>query len=146
MNGHSVHVNDMTAPAEHEQEQPGRSTPTLLRDAVDKGSELITQEIRLAKQEIGATVRAGVVTVIGGAVAAFALIAFLILAMVTVITAVPLPWAAALGFSLLFLAIAVAAGMFALRQAGAMSPLRETTETIKEDVQWAKQQLTLGEK
>lgn len=146
MTGQSVHVHETTAAAEHERDQSARSTPALLRDAVDKGSELITQEIRLAKQEIGTTVRAGVATVIGGAVAAFALIAFLILAVVTIITAVPLPWAAALGFSLLFLAIAVAAGMFALRQAGGMSLLRQTTDTIKEDVQWAKQQLTRDEK
>lgn len=145
MNGHSVRVHEVTAP-DHDQDQPARSTPALVRDAVDKGSELITQEIRLAKQEIAATVRGGVATVVGGTVAAFALIGFLILAIVTIVTAVPLHWAAALGFSLLFLAIAAAAALFALRQARQMSPLRQTTETIKEDVQWAKQQLTLGGK
>jgi uncharacterized membrane protein YqjE len=145
MNAHGVRIEEMTA-ADDDERPSQPSTIALLRDAVDKGSDLITQEIRLAKQEIAATVRAGVATVIGGAIAAFSLIAFLILAIVTIVIAVPLPWAAALGFAVLFLAIAVAAAMFALRQAGGLRPLRQTADTIKEDVLWAKQQLTLGDK
>jgi uncharacterized membrane protein YqjE len=144
MNARSINVHEMTSPVDDARSE--QSTVALVRDAVDKGSELIADEVRLAKQEIAETVRGGVTALIGGAVAALGLIAFLVLAIVTVITAVSLHWAAALGFAVLFLVIAVAAAMVALRQLKRMSPLRQTTETIKEDVRWAKQQLTLGER
>lgn len=146
MNAHSVRIHEMTAQVDDGDRQPQQSTAALLRDAVDKGSDLIAGEVRLAKQEVAETVRGGVGVVVAGAIAAFGVIGFLILAIVTVITITPVHWAAAAGFSLLFLAIGVAGALFAARHLRRMSPLQQTTDTIKEDVQWAKQQLTLGER
>lgn len=118
------------------------STGSLVQHAVEKGSQLISDEIQLAKQEIKESVRAGVVALIAGAVAVFGVVAFFVMAIVTVILAVNLHWAAALGFTLLFLAVAAAAATLAMQRLKSISPLRQTTETLKEDVAWAKQQLT----
>jgi predicted membrane metal-binding protein len=57
-----------------------------------------------------------------------------------------LHWAAALGFAVLFLAVAAGGGMIAMQRLKRLSPLRQTADTIKEDVAWAKQQLTHGAK
>lgn len=146
MNAHSVRIHEMTAQDHEVDHHHEQSTAALLRDAVDKGSDLIADEVRLAKQEVAETVRGGVAAVVGGAVAALGVIGFLVLAIVTIITIAPVHWAAAAGFSLLFLAIAVAASLYAARHLRRTSPLQETTESIKEDVQWAKRQLTLGER
>ncbi len=120
------------------------STAGLVQQAVEKAGGLVAAEIQLAKQEITGSLRAAVMALVGGAVAVFAVIAFLVLAIVTVITAVSLHWAAALGFAVLFLIIAAAGALFALRQVKQISPLRQTVQTLKEDVEWAKQQLTHG--
>lgn len=123
-------------------EPAAASTGSLVQHAVDKGSQLIADEIQLAKQEIKESVRAGVVAMIAGAVAVFGLVAFFVMAVVTVIIAVNLHWAAALGFTLLFLAVAAIGAAVAIRRLKGISPLRQTAETLKEDVAWAKQQLT----
>ncbi|MBV8528124.1 MAG: phage holin family protein [Candidatus Dormibacteraeota bacterium] len=145
MNADSVRIHETTRPTDDDRTSEP-STIELVRDAVDKGTGLIADEVRLAKQELAETVRGGVAVVVGGALAAFGVIGFLIMAVVTVITVVPVHWAAAAGFSLLFLAVAIVAALFAARQLRRTKPMQQTTETIKEDVQWAKQQLTLGEK
>lgn len=84
------------------------------------------------------------VALIAGAAAVFGVIAFLVMAIVTVVVATGPHWAAALGFAVLFLAIAAAGGLVAVRRLREISPLRQTVETIKEDVEWAKRQLTHG--
>lgn len=117
------------------------STGSLVQDAVDQASRMVTAEIQLAKQEVAESIRAGVVAVVAGGVAVFGLIAFAVMAVVTVITAVSLPWAASLGFAVLFLAVAICGGLFAVSRVKRISPLRQTVETVKEDVAWAKQQL-----
>jgi uncharacterized membrane protein YqjE len=78
---------------------------------------------------------------LGGAVAAFAVIAFLVMTVVTVVVAVPLHWVAALSFAVLFLVVGAGAAVFAVRSVKDISPLRQTIETVKEDLEWAKQQL-----
>jgi len=102
----------------------------------------VASEIQLAKQEIGESLRAAVTALIGGVVAVFGVIAFLVMAIVTVVTAVSLHWVAALGFAVLFLVIAGGGALVAIRHAKRISPLRQTVQTLKEDVEWAKQQLT----
>jgi uncharacterized membrane protein YqjE len=58
------------------------------------------------------------------------------------VVAVPLHWVAALGCAALFLVIAIVGALIAARRLKRISPLRQTLQTIKEDVQWGKQQLT----
>ena len=118
------------------------STPSLMQQAVEKGSRLVAAEVQLAKQEIAETVRAGVIALLAGLVAIFGVIAFMVTAVVTVILAVSLHWAAALGFAVLFLLVAVAGGARTVHALKRMRPLRQTVDTVKEDVEWAKQQLT----
>jgi len=117
-----------------------------VQQAVDKGSRLIAAQVQLARQEIAESIKAGVTALIFGAVAVFGAIAFFVMAVVTVIIATSLHWAAALGFAILFLVIAIVGALIAIRRLQRISPLRQTTETMKENVEWAKQQLTHGAK
>ncbi len=118
------------------------STRGLVAEAVEQAGRLVQKEIELAKRETAESLRAAVGAAVFGAVAVFALVAFLVMAVVTVVVAVGLHWAAALGFALLFLAVAVFGAVRAIGRARRISPLQQTTETIKEDVEWAKRQLT----
>jgi uncharacterized membrane protein YqjE len=117
-------------------------TGGLIHSAIDKASHLVASEIQLAKQEITESLRAAVGALIGGVVAVFGVIAFLVMAIVTLVVAVPLHWVAALSCAALFLVIAIVGGLIAVRRLKRISPLRQTVQTIKEDVEWAKQQLT----
>jgi uncharacterized membrane protein YqjE len=121
---------------------PTEGTGGLMQQAVEKASHLVASEIQLAKQEIGESLRAAVTALIGGVIAAFGLIAFLVMAIVTVVTAVSLHWVAALGFAVVFLVIAVVSGLVAVRRLKRISLLRQTVQTLKEDVEWGKQQMT----
>jgi uncharacterized membrane protein YqjE len=133
----------MADTTEKEVEVQGKaSTPALLEQALQRGSELVAAEVRLAKQEVTESISAAVKAVLGGALALFAGIAFVVMGIVTVILAVQPHWGAALGFTILFLLIAVAGAVFAITRLRRISPLRQTAETIKEDVEWAKRQLT----
>ncbi len=118
------------------------STKELLRDAVEQATRLLQNEIQLATRETQESLRAAVVALIGGAVAVFGVMAFLVMAVVTVVTATAPHWAAALGFAVLFLVVAGVGAVLAIGRLRRISPLRQTVETIKEDVEWAKQQLT----
>jgi len=121
---------------------PAEGTGGLIQNAVEKASHLVASEILLAKQEIGESLRAAVTALIAGVVAVFGVIAFLVMAIVTVVTAASLHWVAALGFAALFLVIAGGGTLVAIRHAKRISPMRQTVQTLKEDVEWAKQQLT----
>jgi len=103
-------------------------------------------EIQLARQEITESLRAGVMALITGTIAIFGIIAFLIMAIVALVVAVPLQWVAALACAAVFLVIASLGGILAITRLKRISPLRQTVQTIKEDVEWAKQQLTPGKK
>ena len=118
------------------------STKTLVSEAVEQAGRLVQKEIELARREVAESLRAAVGAAVFGAVAVFGVMAFLVMAVVTVVVAVAPHWAAALGFAVLFLAVAAGGGMIAMQRARRISPLQQTTETIKEDVEWAKQQLT----
>ena len=100
----------------------------------------------MARQEITESLRAGVMALITGTIAIFGIIAFLILAIVALVVAVPLHWVAALACAAVFLVIASLGGILAITRLKRISPLRQTVQTIKEDVEWAKQQLTPGKK
>lgn len=118
------------------------STRGLVAEAVEQAGKLVQAEIQLAKRETAESLRAAVGALAFGAVAAFGVMAFLVMAVVTVVIAVAPHWAAALGFSVLFLAIAAIGGVIAMRRARSIAPLQQTVETVKEDVEWAKRQLT----
>lgn len=121
-------------------------TGGLIHSAIDEASRLVSAEIQLAKQELVESLRAGVTALIAGTVAVFGVIAFLVMAIVTLVVAVPLHWVAALACAVVFLVIAGIGGILAISRIKRISPLRQTVQTIKEDVEWAKRQLTPGKK
>ena len=98
--------------------------------------------MQLAKQEIGESLHAAVTALITGTVAIFAIIAFLVMAIVALVVAVPLHWVAALACAGVFLIIAIVGAFVAISRLKRISPLRQTVQTLKEDAEWAKQQLT----
>jgi uncharacterized membrane protein YqjE len=118
------------------------STRGLVAEAVEQAGRLVQKEIELARRETAESLRAAVGAAVFGAVAVFGVMAFLVMAVVTVVVAVAPHWAAALGFAVLFLAVAAAGGVMAMGRARRISPLQQTAQTIKEDVEWAKRQLT----
>jgi len=121
-------------------------TSGLIHSAINEASRLLSAEIQLAKQELVESLRAGVTALIAGAVAVFGVIAFLVMAIVTLVVAIPLHWVAALACAVVFLVIAGIGGILAISRIKRISPLRQTVQTIKEDVEWAKRQLTPGKK
>jgi uncharacterized membrane protein YqjE len=121
-------------------------TGGLIHRAIAQASQLVTAEIQLAKQELGESLHAAVMAVITGTVAIFGLIAFLVMAIVALVVAVPLHWVAALACAGVFLIIAIVGATVAMSRLKRISPLRQTVQTLKEDVEWAKQQLTPEEK
>jgi hypothetical protein len=137
----------MTAPENNQLRD--RPTGELLKELSDHTTTLVRQEIELAKSELGEKgKKAGVgVGMFGGAglfgVFAFAALTACIIAALD--SAMPL-WLAALIPAVAYAAIA---GLLALKgrekveSAGPPVP-EQTTESVKEDVQWAKTRAQSG--
>ncbi len=117
-------------------------TGGLLHSAIHEGSRLITAEVQLAKQEVVESLHAAVTALVTGTVAIFGIIAFLVMAIVALVVAVPLHWVAALACAGVFMIIAIVGALVAISRLKRISPLRQTVQTLKEDAEWAKQQLT----
>jgi Putative Actinobacterial Holin-X, holin superfamily III len=122
------------------------STAELLKDLSAEVSTVIRQEVQLAKAELSAKGKRfgaggamfGVAAVAGlGALGAFVALCIAALSVV-----VPV-WAAALIVTVLFGAIAGVAAIAGKRKVQEAAPPvpEQTVETVKEDVEWAKNQL-----
>ena len=117
----------------------------LFSDLSRETSQLLRKEVQLAKTELSQNVSHAVknaallvVAAVFVFFAAQALLAAAILALVPVVG----PWQAALIVAVVLLVLAAAlatVGLSALKK-GNLAP-RETVQTIREDVQWAKNQL-----
>jgi len=128
-----------------------RPTGELLRELSQQTTELVRQEIELAKAEIGekgkqAGLGAGM---FGGAgvlgLGAFAALTTAIIAGLDQAMAL---WLAALIVAVVYGAVAAVLGLRGKRQVeeiGAPVP-EQTTESVKEDVQWAKTRMRSGRK
>ena len=112
-----------------------RETGTLVRQEVDLAKTEITHNATRAAQEIG-------FLLVGGAVAYAGFLA-LLAALIAGLAAAGVPvWAAALVVGLVVAGLGyllVQRGLSALRRTG-LAP-RQTIETLKEDVEWAKEQV-----
>ena len=123
----------------------GRGTGPLLRSIAADLSTLVTKQIELAKQELGEMVgtRAKAFGVFGAAaILGLFVIGFLGMAGAEALALVLPRWAAMLIVGVLFALLAGAALLVArswLRSSATKPDL--TTESLKEDVEWAKQQL-----
>ncbi|MBW3605648.1 MAG: phage holin family protein [Actinobacteria bacterium] len=133
-------------PAAHEPREPDASLPELISRLTDQSSRLFRQEIELAKTEIKQEIRqAGKA---GGMFGGAAFVGFL----AAVLLSFALAWALgdleplnpALGFLIVGVIYAIVAGVLAMSGRSAAEDidpsLPETTESLKEDAQWAKNQ------
>jgi Putative Actinobacterial Holin-X, holin superfamily III len=131
--------------------EDGRGIGVLLRDLADGGAALIRQELRLARTEVTAMVRAvGVGTALTSAGAVLALLgAFAVFTGLIMLAGDQWLrdryWLAALIGAVIAGGIA---GWMARRGASHLSPRRllpdETVATLKEDKEWLKRQLKSG--
>jgi uncharacterized membrane protein YqjE len=127
-------------------QRAGEGTVGLLHNAMGEAGRLVAAEVQLAKRELAESLHAAVMGLLTGAVTIFAIIAFLVMTIVAVVVAVPLHWVAAIACAGVFLVIAAVGAIVALGRLKQMSLMRQTIATLKEDVEWAKQQLTAEEK
>ena len=122
-----------------------RSVSEILQDTVRNVQEIVRSEVRLAKTEIreeGVKAKSSLLLLGGGAVTAvFATLFFLITALYALALVMP-SWAAALivgGVLALVATLMLTAG---IRQFKQIHPTPDrTVETLKENVEWAKQQV-----
>lgn len=122
----------------------GRRLPTLLRSIAGDLSLLVRQQKDIAKQEVGEIV--GEKAKGGGMLAAAAVlglfvIGFLGLAGAEALDLVVPRWAGFLIVAGGYLLLAVVVGLMGRRALRARATPDQTKQTLKEDVEWARQQL-----
>jgi nitrogen regulatory protein PII-like uncharacterized protein len=122
-----------------------RSTVDLVRSIAGDTSTLVKKQVELAKQEVveGVAAKArGVAAMAVAGVLGLFVIGFLGLAAAHALDLVLEPWASRLIVAGSFLLLAAIAGLLGLRvmKKRSIAP-EETKRTVKEDVEWARQQL-----
>jgi uncharacterized membrane protein YqjE len=121
-----------------------RTFAEVLQDIVRHVQEIVRSEVRLAKVEIreeAAKSKSSAIMLSAGALTAFFAMFFLLFMMVAALALVMPAWAADLIVALVLgvaAAVMLSTGMKRFREIHA-APQR-TVETIKENVEWAKQQ------
>jgi hypothetical protein len=119
------------------------TTPELIGAIASKATLLVRKEVDLLRQESREDLRSEIAAFKGFAVAAVAAIATLNLALVAAVFALSTfvsPLQAALGLAGTALIFTVVAAAIAWRK-HVQEPLDRTRATVKEDVQWAKEQM-----
>lgn len=133
-------------PDPYEPREPDASLPELVSRLTDQSSTLFRKELQLAKTELRQEIRkAGRVGGMFGGAAVTGFLAILLLSFALAWALGDLePLNPALGFLIVGVIYAVIAGVLGMQgknKAEDIDPsLPETTESIKEDVQWAKNQ------
>lgn len=121
-----------------------RSIADVLRDAIRDMQDIVRLEVRLAKTEVVAgagQLKTPALLVLGGAVTAMFATLFLLLGIAFALALILPIWAAALIVSA---ALALAAGLTLAagisRVKSLQPPFGRTMNSLKENVEWAKQQ------
>jgi uncharacterized membrane protein YqjE len=118
-----------------------KSVGQLLKEISEDFSTLFRKEIDLAKAELGSSISAkvqGVVIVaIAGAFAFFALI-FLLLAVRDGLDTFLWTWVADIATALILILVGVGAVLFAKKKLATPIKADLTKQTVKEDIEWAK--------
>ncbi|MGD9765588.1 MAG: phage holin family protein [Candidatus Binatia bacterium] len=137
------HVEHRVATEQRNPALQQRPTTDLLGEVINKATLLLDKEVELARAELKKDLQAALAMVKGFAVAAVAALITLNLLFVAAVFAL-LPytagWVAALGFAGVTLLVAIVASAIAWRQRIGR-PLALTRKTLREDLQWAKEQL-----
>src|SRR5215212_2016027 len=127
---------------EHEDDPRNRSLGELVKDLSAQTSTLMRQEIALAKAELqqqGKTAGKGAGMLAGAAVFGLLALGALTAALIALIDKATATWVAAAIVMVLWAIVAAVlakSGQKALKSATPPAP--QTVETVKEDVQWAK--------
>jgi uncharacterized membrane protein YqjE len=121
-----------------------RSIAEVLQDILRNLQEIIRSEVRLAKtevrEEIGKAKSAGLLVGVGGVCGIFATF-FLLLTIVYALATVLPYWAAALIVTVVLAIVAAVVLNAGLKQFKRVHPVPDKTiESVKENVEWAKQQ------
>jgi uncharacterized membrane protein YqjE len=121
-----------------------RSLSNVLQDVVRNVQEIVRSEVRLAKVEIeeeAIKAKSSVAMLGAGAVTAVFAVLFLLLTIVFALSLVIPIWAAALAVGVV---LSIAAGVMLMSGMNLFKRIhptpQRTVETIKENVEWAKQQ------
>lgn len=130
----------------YEPREPDAGLPELISRLTDQSSTLFRQEIELAKTELKSEIRTAGKA--GGLLGSAAVVGFLAALLLSFAVAWALgdlePLNPALGFLIVGVVYALIAGVLAMRgrsTAQEVDPsLPETTRSLKEDAQWAKNQ------
>lgn len=122
-----------------------RSFSEVFQDILRNVQDIVRSEVRLAKTEIREDVvaaKSSAVVLGGGSLMAIFAILFLLLALVYALALVTPNWAAALIVGAALAVVATLMLTAGLRRFKQIHPIPErTVETIKENVEWAKQQV-----
>ncbi len=120
------------------------STGELVRRLVNNVSSLVDREAELAKQEARADavqIGTGAGALIFGGLMLYTGVAALIVALVIALTSALLPWAVALIVAAVFIVLGAIVAFFGYSRVK-VQPLAKTRQTVREDVQWVKAQMT----
>ena len=121
-----------------------RSVADVLRDIVGNIQEIVRAEVRLAKSEVREELtkvqNAGLLLGLGAIGGLFAVF-FLLFSLVYALSIVVPNWAAALTVGAVLAITAAAILSVGMKRFGRVHPIPDRTiESVKENVQWAKQQ------
>jgi uncharacterized membrane protein YqjE len=123
----------------------GRSFSEVVQDILRNVQEIVRSEVRLAKTEIGeeaAKTKSSAVWLGAGAVTTMFAILFLLLMIVYALALFMPIWTAALIVGIVLAVVASVILNAGVRRIKQIHPTPErTVETIKENVEWAKQQV-----
>lgn len=130
-----------------------REEPTgaLFKQLSEDLSTLVRQELRLAQAEMAEkSKKAGIgIGMVGGAgLVSFLALQTLTACLVALLATAMDVWISALIITVLYAAVAAGLGLSGKKQVSEATPPvpEQTTETLKEDVQWAKTRLPSGKK
>lgn len=141
---HSPSPTPTLAPAAVEARSGRRRLPELVRSIGSDLSLLVRQQGELAKQELGEMAEAkakGAGFLAAAAVLGLFVVGFVGLAAAAALDLVLPRWAALLIVGVAYLLLAGIAALIGRRELGTSVSPEQTKQTVKEDVEWAKQQL-----
>ena len=141
----------LTSAREHDRGLREESLGELFKQLSEDLSNLVRQELRLAQAEMAEKgKKAGIgIGMFGGAgLVSFLALQTLTACLVALLATVMDVWIAALVITVVYAAVAAGLGLSGKKQVSEATPPvpEQTTETLKEDVQWAKTQLRSGKK
>jgi cytochrome c biogenesis protein CcdA len=121
-----------------------RQISTVLRDAIVNVGEIVSGEIRLARVELGEELGKARSSALRMGIGIFLLLTSVVFALVAVMYALAQvlpPWLAAAMVAVGVAAVAMPLLLSGRKAFKAVRPLRKTAVSVKESIEWARQQM-----